>query len=131
MKERPSDVAAASPAPAERTSLAVRQFGKRRVFPRFDENRVMKLMPTQCGVCSSDRSVAEEACVPIAEVQLARGEARRVAKQAGHSVARARRVLKSFAKNHVAAALAMDWACTGEFSKSRMEAACVRQYAGV
>src|SRR5262249_61990602 len=67
----------------------------------------MKLVPAHGGFPRSDWTTGAQARLPVAEMPLAFGEARRVSEQAGHGMTHAAPVFDAFAEDHVAAALAV------------------------
>src|SRR6516225_7479467 len=108
MKKCAGDMSAPATRLAEWMSLAVRKLCKRRVARGPTHRRVMKFVTVQCRVCGSDRGVAQQARLAVAQVQLAFCEARRVAEESGHGVTTAVGVLKSFTEHHVATTLPVD-----------------------
>src|SRR5688572_22544622 len=84
---------------------------------------MVEFMPPQRFSSRTDRTICEQAGPAIAEVELALGEARRVAEQPCHLVARALAVLQAFAQHHVTAAFAVHRPGPRKIRKSAVEAA--------
>src|SRR5207248_6131412 len=101
VKERAGDMAAAAAGGADRASLRIRKLGQRLVAAGH-EGRVMKFMSANDRLRRSDRTVCAKTCLPVAEMQLALGEARGMSEQAGHCMTHACRVFHAFAQHHVA-----------------------------
>src|SRR5262249_55086028 len=131
MKKCAGDVCAAATRLAEWMSLAVRKLCKRRVAIDPTHRRVMKFVTVQCGVCGSDRSVAQQARLAVAQVQLAFCEARRMAEESSHGMTTAIGVLKPFAEHHVATTLPVDRTRARKLGQSGPETLRSRQRARV
>ena len=131
MKERAADMAAPAAGAGERLPLRVAELKKRFVGARRDQRRIVEFMPAYHTAGPSERAVREKPRFPIAEMQLPRGEAGRMSKEADHCLARPLRVLKAFAQHHVAAALAVHRAGRPKSSQPLLETMSVCQEAGV
>src|SRR5712691_5556603 len=107
MKERAGDVAAPPAGGSARTSSAVGKVGQRLVVSAADERRIVEFVAAPGAARWPDRAVDTKPRFAIAEMQLAFGEAGRMAEQPGHGVADAVGALEAFAEHHVAAALAV------------------------
>src|SRR6266446_3047502 len=83
MKERAADMAAPAAGAGERLPLRVAELKKRFIGARRDQRRIVEFMPAYHTSGPSERAVREKPRFPIAEMQLARGEAGRMSKQAG------------------------------------------------
>ncbi len=82
--------------------------------PGSSRRGVVELVPAQPRAGRAERAVGQQRRLPVAEMQSAAGEAGGVAEQAGHGMARARRVLQPLAQHHEAAALAVHRMPRGE-----------------
>src|SRR5262245_40022835 len=91
----------------------------------------MKLVAADQGAGRPKRTVGHKACLAITKVQLALGEARRMAEQPDHGVANAIGVFESFAEHHVAAAFAVDGPRLRKARKPRTKARRIRERAGM
>src|SRR5258708_5339058 len=131
MKERAADMAAPAAGAAERLPLRVAKLKKGFVGAGRQQRRIVEFMPAYHTAGPSERAVAEQPRFPVAEMQLARGEAGRMSKEADHCVARPLRVLKAFAQHHVAAALAVHRAGCPKSPQPLPEAMSVCQQASV
>ena len=69
--------------------------------------RTVAALDSRLAEAGGDEFPRAQACLTVSKMQLAIGETRAMAEQAGHPVARAARVLDSFAEHHVAAAFAV------------------------
>src|SRR5580704_8576649 len=107
-------MAAAAAGGAELAALAVAELDQRRVGAGRKLRRVVELVAAHGRAGRSERTVGQHPRLAIAEMKPSLGKARRVAQEPGHGVARAVRVLKTFAQNHVAAAFAMHEPRRGE-----------------
>ena len=67
----------------------------------------MKFMTAHDGPRRADRAMCTKACLTVSKMQLAIDETCAMSEQTGHPMARAARVLDSFAEHHVAAAFAV------------------------
>ena len=74
----------------------------------------MELVAAQRAPGAPERAIMQEPRLAVAEMQPARGEARRMAEQPGHGVARAVGIDHGLAEHHVAAALAVHRARRGK-----------------
>src|SRR6185295_56622 len=107
VKERAGDATAAAAGDTDRASLRIGKLDQRLVAAGVHEGCVMKFVSANDRFRRSDRTVCPKTCLPVAEMQLALGEARGVSKQAGHRIMYAVRIFYALAEDHVAAALAV------------------------
>src|SRR5262249_36644871 len=92
---------------AKPLALTIGKLDQRLVIAGHDQRRVVELVSAQSRASSSDWAVGEKRRLAVAEMRLVLGEARGMAKEAGHGMADAVGVLKPLAQHHVASALAV------------------------
>src|SRR5262249_34117236 len=91
VKEAAGHVAAPTSIMPERPPLAVAHFDKRLIFATVRQRGVVKLVSAHDCARSTDRAVAKEARLAIAEMQLALRKAGRMAEKPNRRVALALR----------------------------------------
>src|SRR5579883_528307 len=121
MEEAARDEAAAAAGRRRRRAIGVRHFGERLVAARLDDRRIMEFMAAIARAFASERMVAKQRRLSVAERHPPRGERADKTEQARHFMADAVRVDQAAAERHVAAAFAMDRLRRGEAPDSAEE----------
>src|SRR5215470_18324176 len=129
MKEAGADMAAPAAGAAERLPTGVGKVKKGFIAARRDQRRIVEFVSPYRAAGRPECAIGEKPRFPVAEVQSARREAGRMAKQADHGMAHPLRVLEAFAQHHVAAALAVHRPGRPKSSQPLLETMGVCQHA--
>src|SRR5262245_7996438 len=107
MKESAGGVVTTPAGSSERGVPGVHEVDQRRIIARLDQARIMELMAADDAPGFSERAVRQQPRLAVAEMELAPGEARRMAEETHHGVADARSIFEAPAKHHVPSAFAV------------------------